>query len=318
MKTYRCPVCKKPLTEKEYEEALGILGEKEKHFQREKIELLHRIRELQKRERQARKEGKEEEQRRTKRLLAGKERDIQALKERIRQLRSGTTPQTEGLEFEPQLAARLQREFPDDKVDHKGKGGDVLHIVRFNDKAAGTIIYECKRTDRIESEHIRQAYRAKQSREADFAVLVTTGQRWQRRSFSGLAQQDGVLIVAPLGAVPLASLLRLHLIEMLRAELTEKKRALIAQRLLQHITSPQFKNPIEGIVQTARELEKVLKGEMREHRRVWEKRWHHYHAIRWDGTQVQSNLHLVLHGKQPQPIASPKIEPLQLPATTTQ
>lgn len=43
MKTYHCPVCKKPLTRQEYEEALGILGERDKHFEHEKAELLSRI-----------------------------------------------------------------------------------------------------------------------------------------------------------------------------------------------------------------------------------------------------------------------------------
>jgi hypothetical protein len=35
VKTYRWPVCKKPLTRDEFEAALGILGEREKHFKHE-------------------------------------------------------------------------------------------------------------------------------------------------------------------------------------------------------------------------------------------------------------------------------------------
>lgn len=313
MKTYRCPVCKKLLTKREYEQALGILGERERHWEHEKSGLLKQIHESQAREKVARREGREDERKRTRRLLAGKDREVQALKERVQQLQKGSTPQTEGLEFEEKLAARLKREFPDDDVRHKGQGGDVLHTVRSNGKAAGTIIYECKRVPTIKGTHIHQAYLAKQSREADFAVLVTNG---QRRGFSGLAQLNGVLIVAPLGAIPLASLLRLHLIEMLRARITKEKRAIIARRLLKYITSPQFKNPIEEIVQTASNLQEALKDEMSDHKRVWEKRWRHYQAVRWDGTQIQSNLHLVLHGKEPRPITSPRVEPLQLPATT--
>ncbi|MDR7523460.1 MAG: DUF2130 domain-containing protein [Armatimonadota bacterium] len=258
-------------------------------------------------------EGKEEERKRTRRLLAGKDKEIQALKERIEQLQKGSTPQTEGLEFEEKLAARLKREFPEDDVRHKGRGGDVLHSVRSNGTEAGTIIYECKRTPTIQSKHVKQAYQAKQSREADFAVLVTTG---QKRGFGGLAQQNGVLVVSPLGVVPLASLLRLHLIEMLKAKITRERRALIARRLLEHITSPQFKNPIEQIVRSATELQEVLKEEVRGHISVWKKRWHHYQVIGWDSAQVQRNLHLVLQGKVPKPIASPSVEPLPLPATT--
>ncbi len=46
---------------------------------------------------------------------------------RIKQLEKGTKPQTEGLEFEENLYKRLKKEFPKDKVEHKGKGGDILH-----------------------------------------------------------------------------------------------------------------------------------------------------------------------------------------------
>lgn len=172
MKTYRCPVCGKPLTEQEYERALGILGAREKHLKHEKAELLGKLKQAHARVKEAKEEGKRVERERTKRLLKGKEAEIQRWKDRVRQLKRGSTPQTEGLEFEDKLAARLRREFPDDKVEHKGKGGDVLHTVRVGKKPAGVIIYECKRSPRIHGQHIRQAFRAKQSREADFAVLM--------------------------------------------------------------------------------------------------------------------------------------------------
>jgi len=308
---YRCPVCGKTLTKSEYEEALRIHEAKEEHLRKLEGELKRRERRLGRSIDEAKREVQERERRRTRRLTAGLRDKARRLEDRIRQLEKGTTPQTDGLEFEEKLAARLKREYPDDGVQHKGKGGDVLHIVRSNGKEAGIIVYECKRVPTIQGKHIHQAYLAKQSREADFAVLVTTG---QRRRFSGLEQRDGVLIVAPLAVIPLASLLRLHLIEMLRAKITKERRAIIAQRLLKFITSSQFKNPIEEVVRTASGLEEGLKDEMRDHKRVWERRWRAYQTIRWDATQVQGNLHLVLHGKEPKPVGSPKVAPLLLPA----
>ncbi len=311
MKTYRCPVCKKSLTKKQYERALGILGEREKHLKHKKADLQAKLREAKTRAKKAKEEGVRLERNRTQRLLAGRDKQIQTLKERIDQLKKGSTPQTEGLEFEDKLAARLRREFPEDNVQPKGKGGDILHIVQFNKKPAGIIIYECKRTPKILSQHIHQAHRAKQSREADFAILVTTG---QKKGFSGLAEMNGILVVSPLGTIPLASLLRGHLIEMLRAKITKEKRAIIAQQLLKYITSPQFKNPIEEVVQLTSELQDMIKVEAKEHVRVWKKRWDRYQKIQWDGSQIQNNLQLVLHAKEPKPIVHPKPRPLQLPA----
>lgn len=316
MKAYRCPVCKKLLAKEEYERALGILGEREKHLQHEKVELRTRLLEAQRKGKQARNEGIQSERSRTQRLLAGKDKQIQTLKERIDQLKKGSTPQTEGLEFEEKLAAQLKREFPDDDVQHKGKAGDILQIVKSEKKPAGIIIYECKRTARIQNQHLHQAYQAKQSREADFAVLVTTAQKKGKKDFGGLAQMDNVLVVSPLGAIPLAALLRALLIEMLRARVTKEKRAAIAQELMKYITSPQFKNPIEEVIQLTSELEEMIKDEAREHSKMWQKRWDHYQTIHWDSAQIDSNLQLVLHGKEPKPIEHLKALPLQLPAST--
>jgi len=311
MKTYKCPVCKKTLTKKEFEAALGMLGEREKHLQHEKSDLERKLREVPVKVKHARDEGVRTERARTQRLLSGKDKQIDILKQRIDQLKKGTTPQTEGLEFEEKLSSRLQKEFRDDEILHKGKGGDVLHIVKFDGKPAGIIIYECKRTPRIQEQHVQQARLAKQTREADFAVLVTTG---QKRGFSGLLQMSGVLVVSPLGTIPLASLLRAHLIEMVRAKIAKEKRVVIAQQLLKHVTSPQFRNPIEEIVQLSVQLQHMIKEEAKDHFRLWKKRWDHYQKIQWDGSQVQQNIQLVLHGKEPKLIPPLKIVPMELPS----
>lgn len=177
------------------------------------------------------------EKARAERSKAGLKQALEKANEEIRRLRSGATSQTDGLEFEGKLTARLRREFPDDEILQKGKGGDVLHTVRFGKKSAGIIIYECKRTPRIQSEHIAQAHAAKQTRQADFAVLVTTA---RKKGFSGFTEMGGVWVASPLATIPLASLLREHLIEMLKAKITGERRAAIAQQLMRYIDSPEF------------------------------------------------------------------------------
>ncbi len=308
---YRCPVCGKSLTKAEYESALKIHGAREKHFHELEAQLRRKERALDKTVADAKKRVLDDERGRTRRLTAGWRQKVRSLEDRLRQLEKGTTPQTDGLEFEDKLAARLKREYPDDVIQPKGKGGDILHIVRSNGKEAGVIVYECKRVPRIQGQHIQQAYLAKQSRQAHFAVLVTTG---HRRRFTGLEHQDGVLIAAPLAVIPLASLLRLHLIEMLRAKIGREKRGIIAHNLLGFITGPQFKNRIEEVSRTASHLLDVLKNEMGDHKRLWEKRYRAYQTIRWDVGHVQSNIHLVLQGKEPKLAGPPKLSPLLLPA----
>ena len=316
-KTYPCPVCGKPLTKSEFEKALEIHSAKEKHLQDLENDLRKKERRLKEDVARAieagQKAGEKKEKRRAERLMAGQKRHIKKLEERITQLEKGTTPQTDGLEFEEKLLSRLKKEFQGfgDDIQRKGKlVGDIVHIVRYEGKDAGKIIYECKRTPKISGKHVQQTYQAKQSAHADFAVLVTTG---RKRGFGGLMTMDGVLVVAPLGVIPLATLLRTNLIEMLRSKVTQKHRAKVAQQLLKYITSPQLRNPIEEVIHLSSNLQDMVKEEFDDHVDVWKKRLLHYQKINWDGSQVQSNLRLILHGKEPKTLVQPKLQAL-LPA----
>jgi hypothetical protein len=311
MKGYRCPVCKKSLSKHEYESALGLLSERESHYAKHQKELKEKLRKAQAAQAKARQAGITFERARSNRLMAGQTKTISKLQERISQLEKGTTPQTDGLEFEHKLVARLEREFPKDDIKHKGQGGDILHSVKFNGAIAGTIIYECKRCPRINSSHVQQTHLAKQSRNAHFAVLVTTG---VRKGFSGLCLDRGVLVVSPLGTIALASLLRDHLIEMMRSNVALERRASIANELLNFISSPDFKNPIENVVRTCSELQGMLHDEIKGHSRTWRKRWDHYQVVQWSASQIQANVRLVLHGEKPK-LPRREIAPLQLAAS---
>jgi hypothetical protein len=126
----------------------------------------------------------------------------------------------------------------------------------------------------------------------------------------------GVLVVSPLGAIPLVALLREHLFELERSKIGREKRLRIADQLVRHITSPQFRNPIEEIVETARELQQLVRGEARQHIKLWKKRWNYYQTVEWDAFQVQSNIRLVLHGKAPRALSAAKVSQLLLPSST--
>ncbi len=311
MRVYRCPVCHKKLTEKQYDKALGILKEREAHKVHLQDELTKKLKAAQQNTRKARKQGIEHERAKTKRLLQGKDKSLQKLKDRIKQLQKGTTPQTEGLEFEDKLVRRLKKEFPEDKIMHEGKGGDVIQTVMFEHKHVDIIVYECKRTPSLQNSHVEQAYRAKITRKAVFAVLVTTAN--YKRTWKGFGTIKEVFVVSPFAVIPLVNLLRMHIIEMLKAEIPIKKRAKIAQQLLQHITSPEFRNPLEEIARTGNELQSDLIGEAKSHYRTWKKRWDSYQKIGFNSSLIHDNLQLVLQGKQVKSMNKPKGQPLQLP-----
>ena len=225
-------------------------------------------------------------------------------------MRRGTTPQTEGLEFEEALATRLRSKFPGDKVEHHGRSGDVLQTVRMGVQPAGRIIYECKRTQNIPGSHVQQALRAKQERQADFAILVTTG---TRRSFTGLAEHGGVLIVHPLGVIALATLLREQLVQMTKAKMPKTKRSKAILNLFRFVEGPQFRNPLDQIIAAATDLRGMLHKEAQDHMRTWKRRWSQYEAIRVDSSWVEDSVRRLLLGKSPGARKALPCIPLTLP-----
>ena len=310
MKVYKCPVCKKKLSAKEYGKALGILEERDVHQKHIIDKIAKKLVTAQKKAKEARKKAIEDERAKTRRLLKGQEKTIQKLKERVKQLQKGTTPQTEGLEFEDKLVKRLRKEFPEDKIVHTGKAGDVNHTVMYQHKPAGLIVYECKRTPTLQSAHVNQTYRAKISRKAIFAVLVTTAN--YNKKWKGFGTIRDVSVVSPFAVIPLVKLLRMHIIEMLKAKIPIQKRAKIAQHLLQHITSPDFRNPLEEIARMGKQLQSDLKGEVKSHIRTWKKRWDSYLQIGFNSSLIHDNVQLVLQGKQIKSLKKRKVQPLQL------
>jgi len=309
---YRCPVCKKPLTKKEFDRALRIHEARQEHVEHLRSELEREKQEFESHKKDVTKKAREAERLRTQRVIGNKDRKIGELRETIRLLKRGKTPQEYGPDFEVKLVKLLRAEFGSDDVQHKGQAGDVLHIVKEGDKVAGVIIYECKWTPRISDSHIKQAAQAKMSRHAQFAVLVTSG---TRRGFSGLDEEFGVVIISPAGVIPMAGLLRNHLIEMFRAGVEKKRRTKIANQLLKFIKSPEFKNPIEEVVRTAEGLKEGIEEEYRWHVNDWKKRLTAYAKIRWDGLAIQENLRQVLRGETPKHLIQPREKPA-LPAPT--
>jgi len=206
---YKCPLCGSPLTEAHFHRVVKLQEKKEK-VQKGELEKIRReaaaakaaaVTERKKRQEErakakqdveaARKEAADRERRKNAIRFKRMQARNRKLQEEMKMLKKHTSPQEIGLCDEGVLAKRLQKEFPEDRIQHVGKGGDVLQFVLFNKQDAGCIVYECKRVDRIASDHVAQTCLAKKTRQAHYAILVTTG---TRRGFSGLDQQDGIFL----------------------------------------------------------------------------------------------------------------------------
>ena len=97
-----------------------------------------------------------------------------------------------GPEGEEQLVVVLKAEFPSDIIEHRGKGGDVLHTVVVGGKALGKILYECKRTATWQKAFTRQIKDAMAKHDTRHGLLVS---RCLPQRASGFVVNNGVLAV---------------------------------------------------------------------------------------------------------------------------
>ncbi len=326
---YKCPLCGSALTEQHYHDVVKVQARKEK-VQKSELEKIKRAAATAKAEAAAEKKRRREIGARAKRDVkaarteaAERERKKNAirfkrmqarnrkLQEEMKMLKKHTSPQEIGLADEGMLVRRLRKEFPEDRIEHAGKGGDVLQHVRLNGADAGCIVYECKHTDRIAAEHVIQTCNAKKTRQASYAILVTTG---SRKGFSGLDQDSGIFVVAQAGVLTLARICRDSLIAMAKQRLDAAAKEAAAKRLMNYVTSPICRTPLEeAIAQTVRAHKALLK-EIRQHVGDWRLRHQIYQTISYDVSHIQTNIERVLQGKQPILLEKPALVPLALPA----
>lgn len=312
-RAFRCPLCGSSLTKNRYDRVTKLDAARAQELYEAHVRIQRAKQDAKEARRLGEDKGRLFEKKRSERLVQGLEKKLTIANERIVQLGKGTTPQTEGLELEEQLVVRLRREFPDDNIKHEGKGGDILHTVVVKRKAAGLILYECKRYKTIKRAHIEQAARDKRARQADFAILVTTG---TRRGFNGLAREGQVLVVAPLAVLALAHLVRAQLVEIARARLSRAERERVALAALDYLTSPVFSGPLQEALSKTRRAQDLLKREYNDHVHIWRERWALYQTIDIDLTNIASNIDRVREGGRPHALERARPAPLLLPAVT--
>jgi hypothetical protein len=326
--TYKCPLCGLPLTEAHYHKVIKLQEKKEK-VQKGELAKLRKEAAAAKAAAAASKRKEQEIRAKAKQDVEAAKKDavtaerkksavrdkrlmsrIKKLEEEKKMLQKHTSPQEIGLADEGVLVKKLEKEFPEDRIQHVGKGGDVLHFVMFDKDEIGCIVYECKRTDRISADHVSQTALAKKTRNADYGILVTTG---TRKGFSGLDQEVGIFLVAQAGVLTLARICRDSLITMAKQRLDAAAKVAAAKRLMDYITSPVCKTPLEEAISHAEQAHKNLLKEMKQHANDWKERHEIYQTIHYDISHVQKNIGRVLNGEEPLKLEKPKLEPLVLP-----
>ncbi len=201
--------------------------------------------------------------------IAGMQRQIEVLKQKAEQ----GSQQLQGEVQEMELEALLVAKFPTDLVEPVPKGefgGDILHkVLSPSGQQCGTLLWESKRTKNWSDTWLGKLRNDQRAARADLAVLVS---RVLPKEVLGFDFIDGVWVVEPRCAVPVAIALRQSLIEIASVRQTNLGQSTKMGMVYEYLTGPRFRAHVESIVEKFTEMEADLARERKTMTRLWAKR----------------------------------------------
>ena len=153
----------------------------------------------------------------------------------------------------------------------KGKfGGDILQHVRdHKGQLCGKILWESKRTTAWSDRWLPKLKKDQRNAHAELAVIVS---QTMPKDIVLFEQLDGVWVSSLSCILPVASALRISLIELANARRSSEGQATKAQQMYSYLTGPRFKHRVESIAEKFTELRKDLDGERKWMTKQWAKR----------------------------------------------
>lgn len=199
--------------------------------------------------------------------------EIKKLKE---QIEKGITPQIEGLLEEDKLLKKLKELFPQDKFEHPGKAGDIIQMIIEQEKEIGKIVYECKKVKTFSKSHVEQAKKARNIRQADFAILVTNAFPSKKQYYF---VENTVFVISPISLEPITYTLRESLVKISLLKMSNEAKQKAVQRVYDYLSSNDYNNKMNDVASQLMDLGKDLKMEIATHKKTWEKRYHIYRGL---------------------------------------
>jgi hypothetical protein len=206
-----------------------------------------------------------------------KEKVIQDLKKSLedaqRKAQQGSQ-QTQGEVAELEFESTLRSTFLTDTIMpvEKGvKGADVRHIVKTAiGNTCGVILWEVKRTKAWSAEWVMKLKDDLRAEKANIPVIVSAVLPDEAKSGFGLL--DGVYVVSFSLAIPVAHLLRKKLIDIAREKFISQNREGSAEKLYEYVTSHEFRQQIEAIVEVYQDMQVQILKERASFEKIWKTR----------------------------------------------
>jgi len=221
---------------------------------------------------QARKEAEDE----LKLKVAEKEQTISSMQKQIEDLKRRAeqgSQQMQGEVQELELETLLRAKFPRDTIDPVPKGefgGDALQrVIGPIGQVCGTILWESKRTKNWSDGWLAKLRDDQRVAKAEIAVLVTRALPKEVESFDLV---DGIWVIHPRVAIPVAIMLRQSLVELSMARQASEGQQTKMEMLYSYLTGPRFRLRVQAIVEAFSNMKEDLDREKKAITKQWAKR----------------------------------------------
>jgi hypothetical protein len=208
--------------------------------------------------------------------ITAMQRQIEDLKRRAEQ----GSQQLQGEAQEIELEAILRVKFPHDAIERipKGElGGDVLQrVIGPAGQRCGCILWETKRTRNWNDAWLVKLRDDQRAMKADAALIVSQTLPKGVETFELI---EGVWVIEPRCAVPLAVAIRHLLIELTAARQSSEGQQSKMDLVYRYLTGPRFRQRVQAIVEKSADMQDDLDKERKAMTRLWAKREEQIHAV---------------------------------------
>lgn len=167
----------------------------------------------------------------------------------------------------------LQEFHPFDEITQSKKGAnaaDILQVVKTQNGAeCGKIYYESKRTKSWSNEWVKKFKQDNINTKADILVLVTNALPKDIQRYGII---DGVWICSFNDVKELSLVLRYGLLKLQSVAITQKGKESKMELLYKYLTSDEFKNVFESIIEGFRSIQESHQSEKLKMQRLWKER----------------------------------------------
>ena len=182
--------------------------------------------------------------------------------------------QLQGEVQELDLEELLQKEFPGDSIEPVGKGvlgADIRQIVRSpRGLDCGRILWESKRTKAWSDGWVVKLKEDLRNDKANIPAIIS--ETLPEELKAGIGVRDGVWVASPALALPLAMLLRKALLDSARQKMIAQNQQSKAEELYNYITSHEFANQVEAMVETYKDMQEQITRERTAFEKSWKQR----------------------------------------------